>query len=292
MRNLFENKKLARFANFLRPLSRFFIILSPNLGVELQQADYRVKQLSFASISLLLALSFSVFLELVLLLVLYSFNAFLTQNVILVSLIVLVFFVFTLFNLLKMPRIYLIRKGRELDTSLLFALRHMLVKVKSGIPFFDSIVGVAYGNYGAVSSEFRKYVKDVEGGTNEIVALERLSFYNPSSFLRRFIWQMTNSLRAGTDIAKTLEVLVDGLESERYVQVKAFGGRLSPIALMYIMFTIILPALGTTFLTVFASFLGAKISNEFFYVIPILIVLTNFFFMNIIKSTRPVFEMT
>lgn len=290
MRKLFENKRLAKLASFLRPLSQFFLVLSPNLAVELEQAEYKVKPTAFATIALLLSLNYTVLILAVLLFFLYLFEILILNNVLIVLGLIFVFFLFSTFNLMNLPKLYLIRKSREIDVSLLFALRHMLVKVKSGIPFFDSVVGIAYGNYGAVSKEFRKFVKDVQGGQSEIIALEKLSFYNPSTFLRRFIWQMTNSLRAGTDIASTLEVIVKGIEDERYLQVKEFGSRLSPIALMYIMFTVIIPALGTTFMTIFSTFIGGVVSDELFYLIPVLLILANLFFINVIRNTRPVFE--
>ncbi|MBN1923716.1 MAG: type II secretion system F family protein, partial [Nanoarchaeota archaeon] len=224
-------------------------------------------------------------------LVLYLFKILLLNNIILMIAVTLLVSFFSLFNFINMPKLQLLKRGKEIDVSLLFALRHMLIKVKSGIPLFDSMVGIAYGDYGVVSSEFKKMIRDIEGGTNEIVALEKIGFHNPSSFFRRFVWQMTNSLRAGTDVAKTLEVIVKSIEDERYLEVKAFGSRLSPIALMYIMFTIIVPALGTTFLTVFSSFFGGAIPEYVFYFIPVILLFSNLLFMNIIGSTRPMFEM-
>ncbi len=292
MTTLFESKRIASFARVFRPFSSFFIILFPTLSVELKQLEYKVQPLIYTSIALFLAFNYSILLVAILSLVFYAYAALEVSNLITIGLIGLLFFIFMFFNFMSLPKMYLRKRGKEMDYALLFALRHMLIKVKSGIPLFDSMVGIAYGDYGTVSVEFKKMIKDIEGGSNELIALEKIGFHNPSSFFRRFVWQMTNSLRAGTDVSQTLEVIVKSIEDERYLQVKAFGSRLSPIALMYIMFTIIIPALGTTFLTIFSSFFGGAIPTQLFYFVPVIILFANLLFVNIIRSTRPMFEMS
>lgn len=291
MKALFENKRFAKLSAPFRPLASVFLLSLPNLGVELKQVEFKVKKNNFVSISLFFSFVYSLIVALLMTFIFWQFSGFSQDNIILIIVISLFFFAFYLFYLLNYPKLLTFRRVRELDKSLLFALRHMLIKVRSGIPFFNSITGIAYGSYGIVSLEFRQIVRDIEGGTNEVNALEKSGFYNPSPFYRRFIWQITNSLRAGTDISKTLQVIVKGIEDDRYIQIKEFGNKLSPIALMYIMFTIIIPALSITFMTVFASFIGGSISNETFYIIPVILILSNIFFMNIIQSIRPMFEM-
>ncbi len=292
MRRLFESKRVAKMAVIFRPIAKIISVMVPNLAIELKQAEYKVKLIDFISISLFFSFVYSSLISLAF----YLFIAVLSSSgvkVVTMSIIVfIVLFLSLLVNLLSTPRLYLLSKARAIDSSLLFALRHILIKVKSGIPLFNSMVGVAYGKYGAVSKEFRKFVKDVQGGESEISALERLSFYNPSSFFRRFIWQITNSLRAGGDVSQTLEVIVKSIEDDRYIKIKEFSNRLSPIALMYIMFTIIIPALGTTFLTVFSSFFGGKIPDYTFYFIPVIVIVSNLFFMMVIQRSRPRFEMS
>ncbi len=292
MRRLFENKKVAKMAVLFRPIAKIVSVLTPNLAIELKQAEYDVKLIDFISISLFVSFFYSLLLSFAFYLVIAAFSSIGVKTITLTAIIFVILFASILMNLLSSPRLYLLSKARAIDESLLFALRHILIKVKSGIPLFNSIVGVAYGSYGAVSKEFRKFVKDVQGGESEISAFEKLSFYNPSSFFRRFVWQMTNSLRAGGDISQTLEVIVKSIEDDRYIKIKEFSNRLSPIALMYIMFTIIIPALGTTFLTVFSSFFGGKIPNYIFYFIPIIVIISNLFFMMVIQRSRPRFEMS
>ncbi|VVB76294.1 Type II secretion system (T2SS), protein F [Candidatus Tiddalikarchaeum anstoanum] len=291
MKTIFENKRLDAIASILKPFANILLITNPNLKVELEQAGLKVKPASFASISLLLSLIYSILLSLVIYGIFYYFDVLDKNKIIIILSLGFLFFTFLSVYNMNYPKLILAKRVNELDRSLLFALRHILIKVRSGIPFFDSIAGVAYNDYGYISLEFRKAIKDIEGGSSEVQALENIEFYNPSPFFRKFIWQITNSIRAGTDIAKTLEVIVTGIENDRYVQIKTFANRLSPIALMYVMFTIILPALSITFITIFSFFFGSSINAQIFYIIPLVLLVFNIFFLNIIKSTMPTFEM-
>lgn len=291
MKTIFENKQLWVVSFFLKPLASLILIPFQNFPAELDQSGIKVKPNVFVSVSLFISLMYAVSLSALLIAVFYIANILDSTKIAAVLLISLLIFFFNTFYLMSYPKLLLYARIREIDRSLLFALRHILIKVRSGIPFFNSIAGVAYSDYGYVSGEFRKAVKDIEGGTNETTAIEKLSFYNPSPFFRKFIWQIANSLRAGTDIAKTLEVIVKDIQQERYIQIKEFAGRLSPIALMYIMFTVVIPSLSITFLTVFTFFFGISINNQMFYLIPAVLMVLNLFFMNIIKSTIPIFEM-
>ena len=287
---IFENKKLISSLRIFRPISRLILVLFPNLELELKQNQTKIKPVDYTAVSFFMTFSQSLLIALLLLIVFYKFQSLNSNNVLIIIGITLFSFMFMLFYFMSLPKLYLLQRINKIDRSLLFALRHMHIKVRSGIPLFDSMVGIAYGDYGLMSKEFQKAVKDIESGESQITALEKLSFYNPSPFFQKFIWQITNSLRSGTDIARTLEVVVNSLEDYRYLQVKAFGSRLSPIALMYIMFTIVVPSLGTTFLAVFATFIGGKVNEVTFMMSPVIILLSNLFFMNIIQKSRPFFE--
>jgi flagellar protein FlaJ len=291
MSAIFESKRLAVISSVFNPLGGLFVAFNPDFRIELDQAEIKVKPIVFANISILLSILYSISLGGLLLIVLYLTSSLTPSIFNAIIVLTIVFFGLMMLNMLSYPKMSLAKKMVELDKSLLFALRHMLIKVRSGIPFFNSIAGIAYSDYGYVSSEFKKVIKQIEGGSSEIKSLEDAAFYNPSHFFRNFIWQVTNSLRAGTDISKTLEVIVKGIEGERYVQIKEFGNRLSPIALMYIMFTVILPALAVTFMTIFTFFFGGTVTELNFYVVPVILLVFNFFFVNLIKSSMPVFEM-
>ena len=173
---------------------------------------------------------------------------------------------------------------------MLFAIRHLYIQVKSGVSLFDAMVSVSKGNYGLISKEFERAVKEIATGKDEIEALEDLSFRNPSPYFRRTIWQIINSLRAGGDIGKTLKIIANDLSEEQKVKIRKYGSQLSPMALMYLMLSVIMPTLGITFLLIFSSFTGFTMPPIFFYMVLAILAVFQFMFIGMIKSRRPAVE--
>jgi flagellar protein FlaJ len=169
-------------------------------------------------------------------------------------------------------------------------MRHLLIQIRSGVSLFDAMVSITKADYGLVSEEFNKCVKSIATGTDEIVALEQMTFKNPSMYFRRVIWQLTNSMRSGVDIGDTLSRLVVNLSEEQKVLVRKYGSQLSPLALMYMMLAVVMPTLGISFLLIFSSFTGIVISEFTFYFIIIVLAIFQFMFIGIVKNRRPVVE--
>lgn len=179
------------------------------------------------------------------------------------------------------------RKTKLLEKDLLFALRYIYIRIKAGIPLYDAIVGVAYGDFGEVSKEFKKTIKEISAGIDEIKALEDMALRNPSLYFRRVIWQITNNMRAGVDIADVLGEITSSLVREHKLLVRKYGAELNPIIMMYMMFTVIIPSLGITVIVVMSAFSGINVPLYLFYVIPILVFFLQLIFISIIKNKRP-----
>jgi flagellar protein FlaJ len=182
------------------------------------------------------------------------------------------------------------KKNRDIEKNLLFAIRHMFIQVRSGVSLFDSLVSVSKANYGLISEEFGKCTKEIATGKEETVALEELTLRTPNISLKRIIWQIINSLRAGGDIGNTLDVMAQNLSEEQKVNIRKYGSQLSPMALMYLMFTVILPTLGITFLIIFSTFSGVQVPETVFYLILIILTVFQFMFIGLVKSRRPSVE--
>lgn len=188
------------------------------------------------------------------------------------------------------PRLVVVRKSKHIEKNLLFALRHLLIQVKSGVPLFEGMVSLSKGDYGAVSEEFAKCTKDIATGTPEVDAVNDMALRNPSLHFRRILWQLANAMRAGSDIGNALTVLVENLSSEQRTEIRNYGSQLNPLALMYMMFTVIIPSLGITFLFIMSSFSGFAIPKALFYIILFSIAIFQFMFLGLIKSRRPAIE--
>jgi pilus assembly protein TadC len=197
-----------------------------------------------------------------------------------------IFSIFVFFYLLQYPKLVAIKRVKKLEKDLLNALEHILIEIKSGVPLFNAMIGVSEG-YGEISEEFKMAVREMNAGVAEIKALERTSLRNPSLHFRRAIWQITNAMKAGSDISSALEAIVDGLIKEQIIAIKRYGQELSPYTLMYMLVAVIMPTLGITFLIILSSFSGLKIPDILFPLIILLLAIFQFFYMGVIKTKRP-----
>ncbi len=184
------------------------------------------------------------------------------------------------------PKIKAKRRSRELEKDLPYALRHMLIEVRSGISLYEAMVSVSE-DYGEASKEFNLIVKDINGGKPQIQALEDSIVRNPSQQYRRAMWQMINALKSGTDISNTLESLVDSMVKQQKLDVKRYGKELNPYVLVYLMVAVIVPSLGVTFLIVLSTFTGVGLGKFTFYQIIGGLILFQLVFLNFVKSKRP-----
>lgn len=200
-----------------------------------------------------------------------------------------VFGIFVYTYLLNYPSLIASRNVRTLEKDMLSAMQHMLIEVKSGVPLFNSMVGISEG-YGNISREFRKITKEINAGVKETDALDEASQRNPSVHFRRVLWQISNALRSGSDVASTLQSIVENLSKEQIIAVKKYGQELNPYTMMYMMIAVILPSIGITFLIIFSSFSGVALPKNIFPIILIALALFQFFYMGMIKTKRPAMD--
>ncbi len=195
----------------------------------------------------------------------------------------------SLFYVVFYPKLQVTKKIKDLESNLPYALHHLLIEIRSGVPLFNALSSISQSNYGVLSDEIRRAVNEINTGKSEISSLEKVARMNPSLYFRRIMWQIVNALKSGADIGATLEQIVENISSDQIIAIKKYGAQLNPLALMYMIFAVIFPTLGITFLLVITSFLGLGISIDT-VLIGILAFLFFFQFMMIglIKSRRPV----
>lgn len=185
------------------------------------------------------------------------------------------------------PKVMLKKKVRDLERNLVFALRTVLVEVRSGITLYDAVNIVANGNNGQVSTEFKKAVNKINTGAYQIDALEELAENNPSLYFRRAIWQLVNGLKAGSDVSQVMESLVETISTEKSNQIRRYGNSLKLLSLLYMMLGAIIPALGLTFLIILSTFPQVKINENIFWGMLVFLLIAQLMFIGIIKNSRP-----
>ncbi len=277
-----QAKKASRIfsgpADFLSKIS--------NLKVILKQANIPLTPVEYISIALYTAVFMFSISTLVVLLA--TINKLVVTQSLGISLgLGLVVFMFSFLYLKTYPKFLIGKRAKDIERNLLHALKHLLVQIKSGVSIYDAIVSIANGNYGAVSSEFKELVKEVDTGASLESALEEISIKNPSLDFRRSIWQISNGMKAGSDIGDVLEETLKTLSQQQIVTIRKYGSQLNPLTLVYMMIAVIIPALGVTFLFIFSAFSPISVTETTFYMILIGLVVLQFMYLSIIKSKRP-----
>ncbi len=206
------------------------------------------------------------------------------------AIIIPIMFIFSFYSGLYAPKAKALKDARKIDAELPYALRHLLIEVKSGIPIYQSLVTISEG-YGCVSENIKDMLKEINGGKSEIEALEENIIKNPSFTYRKSFWQILNSLKTGTALEKTLQSTVDNIIKDQILSIKRYGQELNPYTLMYMMIGVIVPSLGITFLMLLSSFTGMVIGKTLFYGILVGLLLFQLLFLNIVKTKRPLVKL-
>ena len=138
--------------------------------------------------------------------------------------ILFAFFIF--FSQRVYPKIYLARRQKNIEKNLIPALQDVLVQINSGVPLFSIMVNLSSANYEELSIEFKKIVKRIHAGEAEADVLDDIGKKNTSIFFRRTLWQISNGMRSGSDIAVIIEDSIKALSEEQLIQIQNYGNRL------------------------------------------------------------------
>lgn len=201
----------------------------------------------------------------------------------------LIFSSFIFFSQTAYPRVYDTKRVRNIEKNLIPALEDVLVQLNSGIPLFNIIVNISASDYGELSREFKKVAKEINAGLPEMEVLEKLGEKNSSNFFKRTLWQISNGMRAGSDISIVIKESIKTLNEEQILQIQTYGNKLNPMIMFYLLSSIILPALSITFLTILSSLLNLSgtLSILLFMGLFIFVILIQIMFLGTIKSIRP-----
>jgi len=199
------------------------------------------------------------------------------------------FATFIFFSQMVYPKVYVSRKQKNIEKNLLPALENILIQLNSGIPLFNIMVNISSSDYGVLSEEFKGAVKRINAGESEPEVLSTLGKRNPSIFFRRTLWQISNGMIAGSDMAIVIKDSIKALTEEQLIQIQDYGSRLNPLIVMYMLITVIIPTLSITFLTIISSMvsLPKTMASLLFIVLFVFVVFAQIMFLGLIRSKRP-----
>ena len=225
---------LLRWASkHLLGMGTLFGKIMPLTDVDMKKAELPVTAKEYSTMSFVIVLFYFIFFGF--LFFVMAFRLFGQFNLLLPLVVSFVFSLLVVVQRITFPIIRITKKVRDLDRNLVFALRTILVQLRSGVSLFDSMKVVAEGKYGAVSHEFKKAVDRISTGTIQEDALERIAEYNPSIYFRRTLWQIVNGMRAGADITAVLSESVNSLTEAQSIQIRNYESQMKILSLVYMM---------------------------------------------------------
>lgn len=260
----------------------------PTLRRKLEMAGMELEPTAFIAKTLFAAAIYAVMIEIIAAMLFSSLNI---SFVFLVPLLP-VLYIILFFYWMLLPDVKMLQRERAIDQELVFACRHMLIALEGGVPLFEAMVGITR-DYGEVSSEFNKIVEKITLGVPMTAAMHDVAERNPSKTFRRVIVQMANSISSGSDIASSLDAVLNQVSKEQVIALKGYGQKLNPLAMFFMLFGVILPSLGVAFLIVILSFVGGgKITMGGIALAGIFfaIVIIQFLFLSMVETSRPKYD--
>lgn len=191
-----------------------------------------------------------------------------------------------LFYFISYPKLTAAKRQALIEEKLVFAMRNIMIKVRSGVSLFNAMLDVASGDYGLVSDEFKIVVEEIESGISQETALEHLSMRTSSPSFKRAIDILANAMRSGSDIAGTLNLINDMLVKKQQTDMVSYAAELTPFSMAFMLIAVVFPSLGMSVFII----LGAMLHFDVLilvYGVPAFLVIFMFFFIGLIKSRRP-----
>ncbi|MDO8556017.1 MAG: type II secretion system F family protein [Nanoarchaeota archaeon] len=256
----------------------------PNLSVDLMRAEVEYTSREYIAMSMAAACINFVFL--------FIFCFFMTKmglSIVMGLLISGFLSLILFFQKLAYPKMYSNARIKSIERNLLPAMQNILIQLNAGVPLFNILVSIAQGGYGGVSKEFEKAIREMNAGRSQVTTLDDLASRNPSPYFRRAIWQLTNGIKTGSDLASVIQDGISSLAEYQIIQIEKYGGQLKPLAMFYLLIAVIMPSLGTTFIILLASFVAVSDFGikMIFWSLFTVVVFFQLMFMGIIKGKRP-----
>ena len=257
----------------------------PNLKVKLKQAGIDNKPEDFIKKTFISAFYMATGVVVFLFLILAKLNVVKGIFFILVPFIFIVMF----FYMIRLPDVRISKKEKDISKEIVFAGRFIIVELESGVPLYNAMVNVSK-NYEIIGRYFKEITDKVDLGTSMEDALNEAVEFIPSNDFRKILWQIINSIRTGSDVAKSLYSVMEQITKDQITEVNKYGKKLNPLAMFYMIVAVILPSLGMTMLIILSSFIKFELSLTILLALAGFLGFVQFMFIAMVKFSRPAIE--
>lgn len=197
-----------------------------------------------------------------------------------------IIFILMFLYMIKLPDLRITRKDKEINREILFAGRFLIIELESGVPLYNAMLNVSK-NFKVVGQYFKEITDKVDLGTSMEDALNEAVEFIPSNDMRKILWQIINSIRTGSDVAKSLYSVMEQIIKDQINEVNKYGKKLNPLAMFYMIIAVILPSLGVTMLIILSSFIKFELSLTILITLAALLGFVQFMFIAMVKFSRP-----
>ncbi|MBI3034852.1 type II secretion system F family protein [Candidatus Woesearchaeota archaeon] len=272
-------------AGFLSTIFQRIAKASPGLKLKLKQAGMDDKPEDFIKKTFISAFYMTTGLCVFLFLVLAKLNV--LKGVL--FFIVPVIFAVMFFYMIRLPDVRISRKEKEISREIVFAGRFIIIELESGVPLYNAMLNVSK-NYDIIGRYFKEITDKVDLGTSMEDALNEAVEFIPSNDFRKILWQIINSMRTGSNVAKSLYSVMEQVTKDQITEVNKYGKKLNPLAMFYMIVAVILPSLGMTMLIILSSFIKFEISLTVLLALAGFLGFVQFMFISMVKFSRPAIE--
>ena len=187
---------------------------------------------------------------------------------------------------LNSPKSAIRKIEREVENDVLFAGRYLLVKIESGTPLVNTLDDASKSS-GDTSKYFGDIMNDVNTGVPLEQALDTAVKYSASDKFRRIIWEISTTLKTGSEITGVLSQTLKSIASEQSLEIKKYGKKLNSLVLFYMIIGCVAPSLGVTMLIIISGFLSLDLTSVILYTILFFVGIVQFAFIVMLRAVRP-----
>jgi flagellar protein FlaJ len=164
----------------------------------------------------------------------------------------------------------------------------MSTQLSSGIGLPETMTSVSHADYGALSEEFGRVIRDMHTGISTDEALSAMDKRVESDALRRAIRQIQRTMRTGGDLAKILNTLADETAFDMRMRLRDYTQSLNMLTMVYMFVSAVIPAMLVVMMLVMGFMGGAMFPIEMIALLYlVLLPFMLFYFVRIIKRMEP-----
>jgi len=175
------------------------------------------------------------------------------------AMVPIIMFISPVFLTKMIVRMRIKQRENEIRRNLPYAIRQMATEVSAGLSLIESIKSVSESDYGALSEEFRRVLKEINSGTPVNVALQNLANRWDIEGLRTAVRFIIQAMESGANVAEALMTIADEIANELRQAYREYANKLQAMSFMYIMMIIVFPAMGVVLIIATSAMSGKLI---------------------------------